>query len=72
MLRVSGEAFMKKHRLTTPQVAFIVGTRAALAGGIGLLVAGKLPDRARRAVALGLVAVGVATTIPAVRTLLGH
>jgi hypothetical protein len=63
---------MKKHRLTTRQVAFIVGTRAALAGGIGLLVAAKLPDRARRAVAMGLVAVGVATTIPAARTLLGH
>ena len=66
------EAFMKKHKLTTPQVAFIIGTRAALAGGIGLLVSSKLPDRARRAVGMALVALGVATTIPAARTLLGH
>ena len=63
---------MTKHRLTTAEVAFIVGTRAALAGGIGLLVAPKLPDRTRRAVAMGLVALGVVTTIPAARTLLGH
>ena len=63
---------MRKHKLTTPQVAFIVGTRAALASGIGLLVSAKLPDSVRRAVGMGLVAVGVATTIPAVKTLLGH
>jgi hypothetical protein len=50
----------------------IVGTRALLAGDIGPLVSGKLPDRARRAAGLGLVAVGVATTIPAATTLLGH
>ena len=63
---------MKKHKLTTPQVAFIVATRAALAGGVGLLVSGKLSDRVRRAVGLGLVALGAVTTIPAARTLLGR
>jgi hypothetical protein len=63
---------MRKHKLTTPQVAFLVGTRAALAGGIGLLVSARLRDSVRRAVGIGLVAVGAATTIPAARTLLRH
>jgi hypothetical protein len=63
---------MKKHKLTTPQVAFIVGTRAALAGGIGMLVARKLPKRLQRALPFGLIALGALTTIPAVRTLIRH
>jgi hypothetical protein len=65
-------AFVKKHKLTTPQVAFIVATRAALAGGVGLLVSGKLSARVRRAVGLALVTLGAVTTIPAARTLLGR
>jgi len=63
---------MKKHKLTTPQIAFVVATRALLAGGVGLLVSGKLSGRVRRSVGLGLVALGAVTTIPAARTLFGN
>jgi hypothetical protein len=61
---------MRKHRLSNGQIAFVVGTRAALAGGIGLLVSRKLSTTALRNVGIGLVALGALTTIPAVRTLL--
>ena len=60
---------MKKHKLSTPQVAFIVGTRAALAAGVGLLVSKKLPQDVRKRLGIGLVALGALTTIPAARTL---
>lgn len=60
---------MKKHTLTTPQVAFVVGTRAALAVGIGLLISRRLPELVRRRLGIGLVAFGALTTIPAARTL---
>jgi hypothetical protein len=61
---------MKKHKLSTRQVAFLVGTRAALAGGVGLLASARMPERVRRSVGMGLVALGALTTIPALRTLL--
>jgi hypothetical protein len=55
--------------VTFPQIASIAGTRAALGIGVGLLLSGKLPPSRRRAVALGLIAFGVATTIPLARRL---
>ncbi len=56
---------MKDMILNLPTFAFVVGTRAALAGGIGLLVSSRLaPDR-RRAIGAALVAIGAVTTIPA-------
>jgi hypothetical protein len=51
--------------LNLPTFAFVVGSRAALAGGIGLLLSNKLPVQRRRAIGAALVAVGVVTTIPA-------
>jgi hypothetical protein len=45
--------------------AFITGTRAALAVGIGLLGSGKVVAKRRRAIGAGLFAIGVVTTIPA-------
>ena len=50
---------------------FVVATRAALAFGVGLLVAGRIPEPRRRAIALTLIGIGAATTIPAVRGVLG-
>ena len=50
---------------------FVVATRAALAFGVGLLVANRIPEPRRRAIALTLIGVGAATTIPAVRAVLG-
>ena len=60
---------MRKHRLTVPQVGFLIGTRAMLAAGVGLLLSGKVPPDMRRRIGLGLIAVGVLTTIPALRLL---
>jgi hypothetical protein len=56
---------MKTIVLDAPALAFIVATRAALAGGIGLLLSSRLPEQKRRAVGVALVALGAATTIPA-------
>jgi hypothetical protein len=43
----------------------VVGTRVALAFGVGLLVADHIPPERRRALALSLIGLGAATTIPA-------
>jgi hypothetical protein len=51
---------------------FIVGTRVALAFGVGLLVAGRIPEERRRSIALTLIAFGAATTVPAARAVFGR
>ena len=60
---------MRRHCLTTPQLAFVVGTRAALAAGAGLLLSGRLSKAARRRLGTALVALGALTTFPALRLL---
>ncbi|MGH9141097.1 MAG: hypothetical protein ACRD2I_08145 [Vicinamibacterales bacterium] len=55
--------------LDVPDFGFIVGTRAALAAGIGILIGDKLSEERRRVVGVTLVLVGVVTTIPAVMSL---
>ena len=62
---------MKNIVLNMPTFGFIVGTRAMLGVGIGLLLSERLPVERRRAVALTLIAVGAATTIPAAMAVLG-
>ena len=57
--------------LSPPLLGFVVGTRAALAFGLGLLLADRIPASRRRAVGLTLVAIGAATTIPAAMSVLG-
>jgi hypothetical protein len=57
--------------LSPPLLGFIVGTRAALAFGVGLLVAKRIPEPRRSAIAIGLIGIGAATTIPAVKSLFG-
>jgi hypothetical protein len=49
-----------------PVLGFVIATRAALAAGIALLVADRLPPSRRRRIGSALVALGAATTIPAV------
>ena len=56
---------MRNLVLTPPLLGFVVGTRAALAFGLGLLVADRIPDDRRHPLALTLIAIGAATTIPA-------
>lgn len=56
---------MKKVTMSPPTLGFIVATRAALALGVGLLLAKRVPERRRKAIARTLIGVGVATTVPA-------
>jgi hypothetical protein len=63
---------MKELVLDVPTLAFVVGTRAALGVGIGLLVAERLPADRRRALGCALVAIGAATTIPAAMSVFGN
>jgi hypothetical protein len=56
---------MRRLDLNLPTFGFIVATRAALGLGIGLLLSSRIPESRRRTTGLALVAIGVATTIPA-------
>jgi hypothetical protein len=56
---------MKSIVLDVPSFTFVLGTRVALAAGIGLLVSDKLSDTRRRAIGTTLIALGAATTLPA-------
>jgi hypothetical protein len=49
----------------------ISGTRIALGAGVGLLIAGKLSDEARKATAWALIAVGALSSVPIVIGILG-
>lgn len=55
---------MKEIRLSPPELSLIVGTRAMLGAGIGLLAAGRLGPEQRKAVGWTLVAVGLVSTVP--------
>jgi hypothetical protein len=57
-----------RHRLvlTAPELVFVVATRAALAAGIGLLAASRVPPTKRRVVGATLALFGALATIPAV------
>ena len=56
---------MKRLNLNLPTFGFVVATRGALGVGIGLMLAGRLPEERRRPIALSLIALGAMTTIPA-------
>ena len=58
--------------LSPPLLGFVIGTRAALAFGLGLLLADRIPAQRRRALGLTLVAIGAATTIPAAMSVYGR
>ena len=62
---------MIKLRLDPRLLVFVVGTRAALGFGAGLLLADRIPQPRRRAMGLALVAIGAATTIPAAMGVFG-
>jgi len=62
---------MKPVELDLSTLIFVVGTRAALAFGVGLLVADHIPAKRRRALALSLIGIGAATTIPAALAVFG-
>jgi hypothetical protein len=56
---------MGKLNLDPRLLVFVVGTRAALAFGAGLLLADRIPQPRRRNVGTTLVAIGALTTVPA-------
>jgi hypothetical protein len=56
---------VKKVELWLPQLFFIAATRGMLGAGVGLLIAGRLSRRKRRRIGTTLLAIGVATTVPA-------
>ena len=57
---------MRNLTIAPPALAFVMMTRAALAAGIGLLLADRLPAGRRRTLGKTLVAIGAATTVPAI------
>jgi hypothetical protein len=62
---------MRETRISMPELALIGGTRALLGAGLGLLLAGRLPEGPRRAVGWTLFLVGALSTIPLAFEVLG-
>lgn len=62
---------MKTSHLTIPEVALIAGTRAALGGGLSLLLANRFDRRQQRAIGWTLFLVGAITTLPLAALVLG-
>jgi hypothetical protein len=58
------EEYMKEVPLTLPEFGMINITRFIIGAGAGLLLAGKLDNKARRAVGVTLVSVGTLFSIP--------
>ena len=57
---------MKSLELNLPTLGFVVATRAMIGAGLGLLLAERIPAPQRRAAGLVLLAIGAATTLPAI------
>lgn len=58
---------MNKRTLSTPELFFLISTRAALAAGVALLASGRLTDKTRRRAGLAMMGIGGITTIPALK-----
>jgi hypothetical protein len=61
---------MKQTRLTLPELSLIAGTRAALGGGIALLLSDCLSDRQRKTAGWALFLGGVMSTVPLMKLVL--
>ncbi len=62
---------MRDLSITLPELVLLVGTRAALGGGLGLLLADRLLESQRKAVGWTLLLVGAVTTVPLAFEVLG-
>ncbi|HEY7337220.1 MAG TPA: hypothetical protein VH639_20180 [Bryobacteraceae bacterium] len=62
---------LKQRAITIPEIIMIAGTRVALGLGIGLLISGRLNKDQRKAAGWALLGVGIATTVPLMKTVLG-
>jgi hypothetical protein len=61
----------QERGLTVPEIMLIAGTRVALGIGIGFLFSDRLSRDQRKAAGWALLAVGVLTTIPLVKGVIG-
>ena len=59
---------MRNVTMSPPTFGFVIVTRAALALGVGMLVAKRIPERRRRVIGRTLIAIGALSTIPALMT----
>jgi hypothetical protein len=55
---------MKETTLSLPDIILVAGTRVALGIGVGLLLARRLSESARKGAGAALLAVGALSTIP--------
>jgi hypothetical protein len=55
---------MKETTLSLPDIILIGGTRVALGVGVGLLMASRLSESARKGAGAALLAVGALSTVP--------
>lgn len=62
---------MREVPLTLPEIGMINSTRFIIGVGAGLFLAGKLDNKARKAVGLTMVAVGTLFSIPVGLAFLG-
>jgi hypothetical protein len=62
---------MRTVNLPFPWFGFVVGTRAALGVGLGLLLSQGMSAEKRRRLGWTLVSIGAATTIPAALKVFG-
>jgi hypothetical protein len=62
---------VKEVKLTRPELAFVIVTRAFLGAGIALIFADRLSAEKRKTVGATLALVGLVTTIPAVWAIFG-
>ena len=62
---------MREVQVTLPELVLLVGTRAALGAGLGLLLADRLPESQRKAIGWTLFLVGAVTTVPLALEFLG-
>jgi len=63
---------MRQTVLSIPELALVVGTRAAAGLGLGLLLADHLPAPMRRPIGWTLVLVGLPSTFPLAVDVFGH
>jgi hypothetical protein len=62
---------VKDIKLTRPELAFVIVTRAFLGAGIALIFADRFSAEKRKAIGVTLALVGMVTTIPAVWAIFG-
>ena len=59
----------KKILMKIPEVGFIASTRVALGAGLGLILSDKLSRNRRKTTGWTLLAIGAATTVPVIVTI---